>query len=120
MAYVYYRIYQILKKVKSNDTPAFNSLIFLIILQALNIISLLAVGNFFKFINMTKSQAIFYAISLFLLLLIANFLLVFRRFNKIIKKYENESKSKRRKGTLLVISYVLFSVILFIIGGNLK
>jgi hypothetical protein len=46
MKYFYYRIYKALTKVKTNNTPAFNAMILLIILQVFNSFSVFMIINY--------------------------------------------------------------------------
>jgi len=120
MKYIYLRIYQILKRVKTNDTPALNSLILFVALQAFNILSLIAICNFFKFLRLDKNQTIIFGLSLYTFLLVPNYFFLYRKLEIIIKKYSNEPKEKRQRGSILVISYILLSIIFFfVIGENL-
>lgn len=121
MEYIYFRIYQLLSNIKTNDTPALNSMLLLVILQAFNIFSIAIIFNSMHFYTLSKNQAYLFAITFYILLLIPNYLFLYRKLKKIISKYENEPKSVRLGRSIMVFSYIILSfVILFALGFNMR
>jgi len=118
MEYIYYRIFFQLKKVKTNDTPVFNALIFLIVFQALNIISVCGVINHYIKIYLFKNQILMIAIVFSLLLFILNFMYFFRNHKEIFKRYENETEKSKRRGIVYVLLYIIISVVFFFVIGE--
>lgn len=118
MRYFYYRIYQQLKRVKSNDTPAFNALGIFVLLQGLNALSILAVINYFCKLSLYKNQVIFFGLILVVILFIPNFMCFFRKKDEIYKQYENETREERRRGTIYFLLYIILSVAVFFAIGE--
>jgi hypothetical protein len=118
MEYIYFRIYKQLRRVKSNDTPGFNALILLIILQSLNILSLFGIVNYFIKVSLFKNQVLIITLCLFVLLFLANFRYFFRKQKDIYERYINESDTSNKKGTAIVLVYIVFSLIIFFLIGE--
>jgi len=118
MRYFYYRIYQLLKKVKTNDTPAFNALLLLGLLQTINIATVLSLIKFFTKVELGKQQVVVGGLAVSFLLLIIEFKTLFHKKDEIYKQYENETKEKRRRGTVYLLLYILFSIIIFFVIGE--
>jgi hypothetical protein len=118
MRYIYYRIFQQLKKVKSNDTPAFNALGIFVLLQGLNVLSILAVLNYFCELSLYRNQVVILGLILVVILFIPNFMYFFRKKDEICKQYENETKEERRRGTVYLLLYIILSVAVFFTIGE--
>lgn len=118
MRYFYYRIYQQLKRVKSNDTPAFNALLLLCALQGLNIFTVISVIRYFMNFEISKKIGLIGSLVLCFTLLLIGFKTLFSKQNEICKRYENETKKERRRGTIYLLSYIILSVVLFFILGK--
>ena len=118
MRYFYYRIYQLLKKVKTNDTPAFNALLLLGLLHTINIATVLSLIKFFTKVELGKQQVVVGGLAVSFLLLIIEFKTLFHKKDEIYKQYENETKEKRRRGTVYLLLYILFSIIIFFVIGE--
>ncbi len=118
MRYFYYRIYQRLKKVESNDTPAFNALLLLTLLQILNILTLLSIVRFFVKFEIGKQQGIICGLIISFLILIVEFKNLFHKKDEICRQYENETKEKRWRGTVYLLLYIIISVTLFFVIGK--
>jgi len=108
---IYFLIYTDFKKVKTNDTPAYNALLVLSLLQSMNFLSLGAVVNYFLKIEIDKNNATYFGIFVAFLLLLINYFYIFRKKDAIEKKYESKSIAKRQFYLWL---YIVISVALFI------
>jgi hypothetical protein len=118
MRYFYYRIYKILTKVKTNNTPAFNAMVLIVTLQGLNIFSaFMAINYFFKW-EFDKQQIIICGLSLYIILLIPNYLYLFSKRDKIIRKYQNETKEDTTWGIVGLLLYIVVSIIVFFVLGE--
>jgi hypothetical protein len=110
--YLYYKLYRfsekylITKKAKPYDMLA---VAFISILFWLNITSV------FIFLKEFNQRAFF---PLFILILMVNcFYFLFRdRYKIIYEKYCNETKKKKKIGTIMVLSYVTISICLLILS----
>jgi Ca2+/Na+ antiporter len=118
MRYIYFRIYQQLKKVKTNDTPAFNAMGIFGIFQMLNIASIFGIANHFIKVSLSRNQVVVCGIIFFVLLFIPNFMYFFRKKDEICKQYENETKEERRRGTVYLLLYIILSVAVFFTIGE--
>jgi hypothetical protein len=113
MRYFYFRIYQHLKKVKTNDTPALNAMLLLALWQGLTLESLISL---IVKVNLTKQETIFQAIILAVVVLILDYQLIYRKREVIYKQYKLETLQERKKGTTVLLAYIIGTVLLFIIG----
>ncbi|HRY33819.1 MAG TPA: hypothetical protein P5531_12705 [Bacteroidales bacterium] len=118
MRYFYYRIYKGLTKVKTNDTPALNAMILLIALQAINILSVFGIINYFFRLEFDKQQVIIGGISLYIILLVPNYIYLFRKRNEIIKRYQNETAPQKTKGVILLLLYIVITITVFFVLGE--
>lgn len=118
MRYFYYRIYKGLTKVKTNDTPALNAMLLLIALQAFNIGSIFAIINYYLRIEFTKTQITIGGVSLFIILLVPNYIYLFGKRNEIIKRYQNETAPQKTKGIILLLLYIVITITVFFILGE--
>lgn len=119
---VFYWIYYYLKKIKTNDMPAFNSLLILTFIQTFNFGSFAIIFNYLFNIEMTnKRQDIFiWSITWGVFLIIIDYIFIFSKREIIIKKYDSISESRKNKGIAFFWLYFLFSIILFFsLGINL-
>ena len=115
MKYLYYKIYQILRKVKTNNTPATNSMILLSLIQGANIIALQALLNQFIHVKIklgSKDEIILFACSLGLVIYVINYLKLYKKLEEICESYENESKTQSRIGYTVLILYIFVSAVL--------
>lgn len=118
MRYFYYRIYKGLTKVKTNDTPALNAMILLIALQAFNILSVFGIINYFFGLEFDKQQVIIGGISLYIILLVPNYIYLFRKRNEIIKRYQNETAPQKTRGVVLLLLYIIITITVFFVLGE--
>ncbi|PKN53200.1 MAG: hypothetical protein CVU55_03030 [Deltaproteobacteria bacterium HGW-Deltaproteobacteria-13] len=118
MRYFYYRIYQQLKKVKSNDTPAFNALALLVLVQTINIATVLSLIKVFVKIEIGKQHVVIVGLAMSFLLLIIQFKTLFGKRAEICKQYENETKEERRRSTTYLLLYIVLSVVVFFAIGE--
>jgi len=115
MKYFYYRIYKALTKVKTNDTPALNAMVLIVALQGLNVFSIFDVINYFLRIEIDKQQAMVGGLLLYVILLIPNYVYLFRKRNEIVKQYQNETQKDKTWGLVGLLLYILVSIIVFIV-----
>ena len=127
MGYLYYLLYKHLSTVKSNNLPAYNAMLLLMIAQAMNIASICIIINYTIFpsfynssnnykLENIKEQGLIFG----LLLLILNYIFLFKRRDYIFKKYENTSKIKISVGYIILFVYMVGSLIItYILGTTL-
>jgi len=110
--------YYLRKDNKSKNNTAFFALLMLIIVQGINLSSVLSIINFLlkqDVINGVSSNE--YGIIMFMVLGILNYLSLYRRRKEIFNKYENYAPERKEKGKSLFWLYIAGSVcILFFVG----
>jgi len=111
---LYYWTYSILKKIKTNDNPEFNAFLGISSFQYLNVASLFGVANYFLVLNTTKNLVILVSILVLAAIAIVNYYSFFSKRDTIKKKFEKFSPSRRMKGQIFLLLYVLTTLILFI------
>ena len=111
---LYYRLYELLKKVKTNDNPGFNAFIGISFFQCMNILTLGVVANYFLNLDISKSSAIYSGIFLYVSLTVVNFFILLRKKEEITKKYEQLPIERQGKGKLFFWVYALITTVLFI------
>lgn len=110
---LYYRLYELLKKVKTNDNPGFNAFIGISFFQGINILTLVRIANFFFTIDISKDTAIYSGIFIYVSLTAVNFFSLFRTRKEIIKKFEKLPIERQSKGKLYLWLYILITIGLF-------
>ncbi|MBP1677298.1 MAG: hypothetical protein H6Q20_1857 [Bacteroidetes bacterium] len=121
MKYLYYKLYQDFKRVKTNNAPAFTSMIVICVMQGVNLITMLLL--FFHFFNikisLTVSENKIFAFILFSIIFGVNYFTLYKNINKIASKYKEESKTKSIIGFILLILYIVGSLgLVYYVGSN--
>jgi hypothetical protein len=118
MKYYYYRIYKALTKVKTNTTPALNAMVLIIILQMFNISAMYDLVNHYYNLKLNFQHPVIDGILSFAIILIPNYFYLFRNLDKILKRYQNETKEDRIWGTIGLLLYVVISITVFFVTGE--
>jgi hypothetical protein len=118
MRYFYYRLYKALAKVKTNDTPAFNAMFMLTILQMCNILSVFMIINYLFKREYDNQQSTIIGASLCLILLVLNYIFLIRKRDKIVKRYQNETKENKTWGIIYVWLYIVITLTVFFVLGE--
>jgi hypothetical protein len=120
MRYFYYRIYKALTKIRTNNTPALNAMLLLIILQSCNVLSVFCIINYFLKLEFYNQQGIIGGLALYIILLIPNYIYLFRKRDVIIERYHNETKEDKTWGIILLLLYVVITIsVVFILGETI-
>jgi len=121
MKYLYYKLWQQFKRVKTNDMPATNAMIFLTLWQGLNIflvyiiLNLYVIDISFKFTN-GRNLISFALISLLTLM---NYFFLYRNREKIFEKFKNENSRQSKLGNIMLLVYILGSFVFLFYFGSL-
>lgn len=121
MEYLFYRLWQLLIGKSEEDMPPFGSMMIFWMLIVLNLRTIeLLIYHFFDFgyTPKDKNGIILYSLIPIFAVLIFNIFYLFRRRNKIKKKYENESKFKKIVGDIALFTYGILSIVIFFVVGN--
>jgi len=120
MKYLYFKLYQILKKVKTNDTPATNSMILLSLLQSVNILTLFYLFKHYLLENSSdkKIEIIIFPVLLCLIIYTINYFILYKRRDFIFKKHVNESSLGNIIGYSILFIYFIGSFLLAYFVGT--
>lgn len=115
--YVIYKLYSWGLK-KDNDTPATNVIVTLTFVHLIQILTLYSIFlRFFPQIDIFQNVSDKVVIlGLVIFGVVQHFLLYNKKkWAKYLEEFENEDDSKRKKGNILVISYLTGSILLFFV-----
>jgi Ca2+/Na+ antiporter len=107
-----------LTKVKSNDTPALNAMLLLAALQGMNISTGFGIINYFYEWKFDNTQVTIGALSLCIIMIIHNYIFLFNKRDKIIKRYQNETKEDKTWGIIGLLLYIVVSITIFFVVGE--
>ena len=116
MRYLYYKLWQDFKRVKTNDMPATNAMIFISIIQFLNLslIYIFIKHYFLVVINFTSKDEIYiFSILLGGIIYIINYFFLYKNRTRLYEKYKNENERSRITGNILSVLYIFGSFVLF-------
>jgi hypothetical protein len=125
---LYYWMYQYLRKIRTNDTPAINAYFLICLLQILNIGTLIVLTRYLLKTNASidistcidKSIATYIGIGLTVVLLAVNYFLLYSRRNEIFKQFDSLAPARRVRGNIFFWLYAILSfVLLFVLGPTL-
>jgi hypothetical protein len=111
VSYLYYTLYRHLLKIETNPTPAFSAIALMTLFEFFNILTI------FQFLpanplsdNKSKNEGLLSYIVAGLVILIINYLILFKKTSHLINKYHDESKTSMLRGTILLVSYFVLSI----------
>ena len=109
MKYLYYKLWQLFTKIKTNDMPATNAMIYITLWQFLNL-SLLYIlfANYSEIESELISKHEIYIISgtVNSILTLLNYLFLYKSRDKIYEKYQVENKKQKLLGNILLALYI--------------
>jgi hypothetical protein len=121
MEYLFYRLWQLLIGKSEEDMPPFAAMMIFSMLFLFNFITIELLLYHFCNIGYTpkdRDGVIHYSFIPITSIFIFNIFYLFRRRNKIKRKYKNESKLKKIVGNIIVATYSILSLILFFYIGS--
>lgn len=110
---LYYLLIQTLKKVKTNDNPAFNAYIGISFFQGYNLLSFLIVIRYFFSVNIEKDLAIILGIFLWLSITVFNYFTLYQKRNDIVKTFDHYSNRWRTRGNFVLWTYMILTNLAF-------
>jgi hypothetical protein len=112
MKYLYYTLYRHFFKEKTNDTPSWNAMYTITILEYTNILTISLFFNniFFKSFQIEYRVALMAIVPMTILGLINYFVLV-KNTSSLVEKYKNENRNQKRTGTMLLLAYAVCSLL---------
>ena len=116
---LYYWMYMTLRKIKTNDTPSFNAIILLCILQMANFGTISIIGAYlFKIDTLTdRSNAVYIGLSLYIFLFVINYFLLYAHRDQILEKYKDMLSDRKTRGQIYFWLYVILSLVIFFVTG---
>ena len=120
MRYLYYRLWQFFKQIKTNDMPATNAMIIISICEFANLFVIDILLEFFFHIKLdfpTTNHIYTFAILVGTLVYIINYFFLYKNREKLNDKYKDESKRRKKVGTVLLILYMVVSFALVFYFG---
>jgi len=121
MKYLYYRLWQFFKKIKTNDMPATNAMIFISACQFLNLSLIYIFVEYYSLVKnyfSSKSEIYYYTIPIGLTIYLLNYLFLYRKRDEFYEKYKNETNLQKTIGSIILILYIIVSVALVLYFGS--
>jgi hypothetical protein len=121
MEYLFYRLWQLLIGKSEEDMPPFGSMMIFWMLFVFNLRTIeLLIHHFYNigFTHKERDGLILYSLIPICSILIFNIFYLFRRRNKIKLKYEKETTMQKTTGNIILFTYGILSIVIFIIVGN--
>ena len=117
--YFLFRVYSFY--LKKNESPIYDTLLFISLTFAINIITAFVfISNFVTvFKNVFTSEYSIYFFGAFaILFLLFNFLVLGskKKWTALLNEFSNETISQKKKGGIFVVLYVILSSVLFFIS----
>ncbi|OJU51545.1 MAG: hypothetical protein BGN96_07915 [Bacteroidales bacterium 45-6] len=107
---LYYWLYELLKKVKTNDNPGFNAFLGISSFQCFNILTLAGIANYFLALDISKDATIYFGVILYVSVTAVNFFTLFRKKEEIAKQYGQLPAKRQSRGKLCLWLYMLMTV----------
>lgn len=119
MKYLYYKIYQSFRRVKTNDTPATNAMLLISGFECVNILTIFLILKHFlniKFNFSSPNEIILFTLPLCSVMFTLNYFLLYKKREDICEQYKNENKTHSRIGFVFLLIYIIgsFTLVYFI------
>ena len=124
---LYYWMYINLRKIKTNDLPAFNAYILICLLQIFNIATIVVIIKYFLNININIDRNIagYIGLGFAFISAITNRFILYNKREIIFKKCDNLPIDRQTKGQIYFWLYLILSIAIFFVtlanlpSGNL-
>jgi hypothetical protein len=116
MGYLFYHIYINIRKLPTNPAPGLSALAYLSLLEFANIMTIVVALNTILQLDLKAipfEKQLYVSLTLCCILLITNYMYLFKRLDKLKAKFSVDNKSKRIIGILVFTIYTFFSIFLF-------
>jgi hypothetical protein len=111
MKYLYYTTYRHFIGEKTNDTPSWNAMLVITILEYANILTISLFFNNISKHYQIEYQVLLMAIFPLIVLGVINYFVLLKNTMILIEKYKDENSGQKTKGTVLLIVYASFSLL---------
>lgn len=123
MRYLYFKLYQLFRKVKTNITPATNAMILMSVFQTINLLTLLYLLEHYYDINFSfkiNSELDIFPVFVCIPLYGINYLFLYKYREEIWQRYINESQIKNIFGIIVLCLYFIISFILVYLASSIE
>lgn len=120
MRYLYYTLWQLLNRIKTNDTPATNAMILIIVCQMINLLTVYCVINLTSFLEtvvLPKSRVLLFTAVIGVIFYIVNYFTLYKKGDLLHEKYKNKTKKQMQTGWIMLGLYFFGSFFLAIYFG---
>jgi nitrate reductase gamma subunit len=119
---MYYKLWQLFKRVKTNDMPATNAMIFLTIWQFINLfVVYILIEQYFvgelRLVFESKNDIYLTVGFFYSLLTLINYFFLYKNREKLFKKYRIETLNRNKLGNILLLIYIIGSFVLLFYFG---
>jgi hypothetical protein len=112
MRYLYYTLYRHMANIKTNDTPAFNAMICISLLEIANFLTIvLLLIPKWKFQFQSRSDVVIDATIIALASFTMNYFYLIKKLPNLKSKYNKETNRRKLMGTILLITYIIASAL---------
>ncbi len=123
MKYLYYRLWHFFEKIKTNDMPATNAMIFLTIWQFLNLSLVYILLKYYSIVEIefelkSRKEIYLFAGVFYSILTLINYFFLYKNREKLNNKYKDESKRQKNAGNILLLLYIIGSFALILYFGS--
>jgi hypothetical protein len=112
MKYLFYKVWQIFSKIKTNDMPATNAMILISVCEFANIGLLYIILLQLKLLNViihTRIEGLYYAIPISLIVYTFNYLYLYKNRKELYNRFKDESKRQKVFGYIFLFIYITIS-----------
>ena len=113
---IYFWMYHYLCKIKTNKTPAFNSLLIICVFQGFNLGTCVIVINYLLGFGHFNFDPNLVGLSSCIVLSLINYFVLFRHKDFIFDKYSKLNAKRKHKGQIYFWIYISLSILLFFIS----
>lgn len=120
MKYLYYTFWQLLNKIKTNDTPATNAMLLISLCQILNIVAvyfIICLITNVEVIDFPKSTLYIFSALIGSIFFFINYFVLYKKRDVLVNKYKNETPKQRSRGRILLGLYFFGSFFIAIFFG---
>jgi hypothetical protein len=110
---MFYTIYQFDSKIKINTYPEYSSMLLIMMLQIFNFGTVFPIFIYMFNINLNLQIIKYVYFSVFIVTNIINYVCILKNKEKILNKYDNESKKSKIKGIIVLLLYFTLTLVAF-------
>lgn len=121
MSYLYYTLWQLFKRIKTNDMPATNAMIFISICHFLNLSLIFIFLTYYsleKIYFSSKSEIYYFTIPIGLIIYLLNYYTLYKKRDEFYEKHKNETNKQKTIGKIILALYVIGSVVSALYFGS--